>query len=66
MANFLVLARGTSIKTARVVAVSADRDLVRKFVGALVDENCSAEQANKSENPKSFRLVTSDDEQSED
>jgi hypothetical protein len=62
MANFLVLARGTSINTARVVAVSADGDLVRKFISELADENGDTEQADNPDSRKPLRHVTSDDE----
>jgi hypothetical protein len=60
MTNFLVLARGNSINTARVVAVSADRDLVRKFIGELAGEDDKEES--KKESRSRLRLVTDGDE----
>jgi hypothetical protein len=36
--NYLVLARGTSLGAARVLAVSADQQLISKFVAALTGE----------------------------
>jgi hypothetical protein len=36
--NYLVLARGTSLGAARVLAVSADQQLINNFVAALSGE----------------------------
>ena len=38
MTTYLFLAKGASVGTARVVAVSADREIVRRFIDALVRE----------------------------
>ena len=36
--NYILLARGTSLETARVLAVSADQQLVDRFVRELTRE----------------------------
>lgn len=42
--NFLLLARGASLETARVLAVSADQRLVDKFVAELAGKNPIGEE----------------------
>lgn len=38
MTNYILLARGASLETARVLAVCADREIVKKFIAELADE----------------------------
>ncbi len=61
MAHFLVLARGESIASARVVCVSADQGLVDKFLLELagVDEDADV----KHDEREPLRVVRGDDEE---
>lgn len=62
MRHFLLLARGESIGTARVVAVSADPSIVGRFVGELVGEAEDGEEIGETEQREPLRLVPGGDE----
>ncbi len=53
--NFLLLARGASLKTARVLAVSADQQLVSRFARELTEEEA---EHDRPEGPGSLHLVS--------
>jgi hypothetical protein len=63
MTNFLLLARGASIATARVVAVSADQALISKFIQELADGSARMETWAGREPVKCLRPVQSGDEE---
>lgn len=44
MANFLLLARGETINSARVVAVSADPGIVDRFLSELAGDEAEPEE----------------------
>jgi hypothetical protein len=64
--NYLVLARGSSLGAARVLAVSADQQLVNKFVAELTGEaEYDTEKLEEYEPPSapgSLRVVRGDEE----
>jgi hypothetical protein len=60
LANFLLLARGETVATAEIMCVSANRDLVDRFVRELVGEPYEAEEQDADE--RALRLVQGDDD----
>ena len=62
MTNFLILAKGETISTARVVAVSADRGIVDRFLSELageVEEGSSEHRDSLHTEREPLRLVPS-------
>ena len=57
MTDFLLLARGEDLRTARVLAVSADKRLVGRFLGALAEEDADAEGRDRSGDRERLRVV---------
>ena len=60
--NYLVLARGNSLGASRVLAVSADQALVKKFVAELVGEASKAEDCGQPAERESLRVVPGGEE----
>ena len=54
--NYILLARGASLETARVLAVSADQDLVGRFAAELADDD-EHEEAGRSADPVPLHAV---------
>ena len=55
--NYLVLARGNSLGASRVLAVSADQTLVKKFVAELAGDAEESEDLSQSAECKPLRVV---------
>ena len=60
--NYLLLARGESLETAQVLAVSANPEVVDGFIRDLVGEPKPNDRPQKSEQHESLRLVGRDEE----
>ena len=60
--NYLVLARGNSLGASRVLAVSADQALVKKFITELVGEASEVEEQSQSVERKPLRVVPGGEE----
>jgi hypothetical protein len=60
--NYLLLARGESLETAQVLAVSANPEVVNGFIRELVGESKPNDKPQKSEQHESLRLVERDEE----
>jgi hypothetical protein len=58
--DFLALYRGQTVSEARLVAVTADPELVGRFIGELAGEDDKEES--KKESRSRLRLVTDGDE----
>ncbi len=57
MANFLMLARGTSVGTAKLVAISADQTLIERFVRELIAEDTDVDDRDER---KPLKVVQAD------
>ena len=62
MNNYLLLARGESLETAQVLAVSANPEVVDAFIRELMDESKPNDRHQKAEQHKPLRLVERDEE----
>ena len=60
--NYLVLARGNSLGASRVLAVSADQALVKKFIAELVGEASEVEEQSQSVEREPLRVVPGGEE----
>jgi hypothetical protein len=60
--NYLLLARGDSLGTARVLAVSADQQLVQKFIAQLVDASDELEERSERVEREPLRVVPDGEE----
>jgi membrane-bound ClpP family serine protease len=60
--NYLVLARGTTLGAARVLAVSADQQLINKFVAELTGEAQQLDERSEPAEREPLRVVRGDEE----
>jgi hypothetical protein len=60
--NYILLARGGSLETARVLAVSADQTLIHKFVAELVSKSEESTEASEPIEHKPLRVVPGGEE----
>jgi hypothetical protein len=59
LANFIMLARGESVRTARILAVSADQVLIERFIRELAGKD---DKADESEDPWPLPIIRGDGE----
>ena len=62
LVNYILLARGGSLETARVLAVSADQTLIQKFVAELVSKSEESKVASEPTEHKPLRVVPGGEE----
>ena len=64
MAEFVALYRGRTVAEAKLVAVTAEPDLVARFIRELLGEPADSAERDASSGREPLRIVRGDEEQS--